>query len=105
RGPGISVGVRGVAVRVAADPARLRGREARPARGSVPQHDAVFTRPAGVEADLDAVVAPTRADLVRPQHHVPRARADRPGAVRRRGPLGVDGELQLFAPAPAAITG
>src|SRR5207249_3240025 len=60
---------------------------------------------AGVEPDLHFPIASARSDLVWAEEHVPRARADLPPAVGRRGPDLVDRELHLVASAPAAEAG
>src|SRR3990170_8503598 len=55
----------------------------------------------GIEPDLHLPVAAARADLVWTEQDVPRTRCDRPGRIRRRCPVRVDGELELVAAAPA----
>src|SRR6266508_1533793 len=91
-------------MQVAADPPGLgRRRQRRSVRDASAQDDALLGRQAEVEPDLDAPFEALGRDLVRAEEHVPRARADRLGAVRRRRPPGVDGEGHLLAAAPAAI--
>src|SRR5438309_1740806 len=99
--PRVTVRIERVAMEVAPDPAGSRGRQGH----DVAHPGEVRIRRRGdarVEPDLDLPIAPPRADLVRPEQHVPAARADRPVAVGRSGPRLVDGQFHLLAAAPSA---
>src|SRR3989441_10482304 len=101
-GPRVTVGIERVAVEVAAQPSCTRlGQRV----GIDPPHGAGHPPrrvESPIEPDLDLPVAAAGSDLVWTEEHVPRARADLPLSVRRRGPGLVDRELHLVAAAPAA---
>src|SRR5438093_4602584 len=101
----VAVGVDGVAVKVATQPARPRDGERIRIDATSRPGETRRLADLRVEPDLDLPIATSRADLVRTEKHVPAARADRPLAVGRSRPRLVDRELHLVAAAPPAESG
>src|SRR5262249_10150314 len=102
-GPGVAIGINGVAVEVASDPTGFgrRGHDWRLRRDLEWTPVARRTR-CGVEGDGDFVLAAAWADFVGSEQDVPRAGQDRPGDIGWCGPGLGQGEGVFVAAAPAA---